>query len=106
MINPSEIHKRLSLLGEAWAESNYEASLLEETRKTVLAGLMSKLEGSQALKEQGALANPSYREHIENMCVARRDADIAKVKYDSARMYAELMRTQAATERAANKYAT
>lgn len=106
MINPQSIYEKLAKLGEEWARANYAADILEEVKKPELARLMSKHEGTQAAKEQLALADPIYRAHLTNMCEARREANIAKVKYDSARMWAELMRTQAATERAANKYAT
>lgn len=105
MINPNDIHERLVTLGEAWSHSNYAADLLEETKKSELARLMNGLEGSHAAKESLALANPLYREHIAKMCEARRTANVDKVKYDSARMFCELMRTQAATERAANRVA-
>lgn len=106
IINPQQIYERLATLGDEWAKANYAADVLEETKKPELARLMNGLEGSHASKEQEALANPLYRAHLARMCEARRDANSAKVKYDSARMWAELMRTQAATERAANKYAT
>lgn len=106
MINPHDIHERLCSLGQAWAKANYEADLLEETKKTMLAKIMNGIEGSNAAREMEAQANPLYHDHIARMCKAREAANIAKVKYDSAKMWAELMRTQAATERAANKYAT
>lgn len=106
MINPQNIYKKLTDLGEEWAKANYAADILEEVKKPELARLMAKHEGTQAAKEQMALADPLYRAHLASMCEARREANIAKVRYDSARMWAELMRTQAATERAANKYAT
>jgi hypothetical protein len=106
MINPQNIYQKLETLGTEWAMANCAADLLEETKKTMLASLMIGLEGSHASKEQQALSNPLYAEHITKMCEARRDANLAKVKYDSAKMWAELMRTKAATERAANKYAT
>lgn len=105
MLNPNEAYERLVTLGEEWSKANYAADLLEETKKTELARLMNGLEGSHATKETTGLANPLYREHLAKMCEARKSANIAKVKYDSARMYCELMRTQAATERAANRSA-
>lgn len=105
MINPHEIYEKLVNLGEEWAKTNYAADILEETKKTELARLMNGLEGSHAAKETTALANPLYRNHLAKMVEARREANIAKVRYDSAKMYCELMRTQAATERAANRNA-
>lgn len=104
-MNPLEIHEKLVTLGSAWAEANYAADLLEETKKTELARLMNKLEGSQAARETEAMANPLYREHIAKMTETRKTANIAKVKYDSAKVWVDLLRTQNANERAANRSA-
>jgi uncharacterized protein (DUF849 family) len=106
MLNPFEIHEKLQTLGLEWADSNSAADILEEVKKVVLAQLITGLEGTHAAKEQQALANPAYKEHLTMMCEARRKANAAKVKYESAKVWAELMRTQAATERQANRYAT
>jgi hypothetical protein len=74
--------------------------LLEEKRKTVLAELMNVLTGSIASRESEALANPVYKLHVTNMVSARKAANRAKVRYDSARAWCELVRTQEATRRA------
>ena len=39
-LNPDRLHARIVVLGETWAELDGAASLLEETRKTLLAKLM------------------------------------------------------------------
>lgn len=107
MINTLEIHERIVRLGEEWATCNYAADLLEETKRIELSRLMNKItEGSNAAKETEALANPLYREHIAKMCKARELANIAKVRYESAKIWCDLERTQAATERISNKFST
>lgn len=99
-MNTEEIHDRLVAAGEDWADLDAAASLLEETKKSVLAELMNKAEGSVAARESEALANPVYKHHVTTMVAARKDANRAKVKYDSAKAWCELVRTQEATRRA------
>lgn len=106
-MNPNEIHQKLVTLGEGWAEMNYAADLLEESKKPLLAQLMAKsAQTSIAAKEADALAAPEYDEHIKKMCKARMQANKAKVQHESAKVWVELLRTQSANERAANKVAT
>jgi hypothetical protein len=95
-----QVHNRLVSAGEEWADQDAAASLLEETRKTVLAELMNGLTGSMTSRESEALANPVYKLHVTNMVSARKAANRAKVRYDSARAWCELVRTQEATRRA------
>jgi len=106
-MNPLDLHERLVTKGTEWAEAEYRASCLEETRKTLLAQLMQKSTlGSMSAKETEAMASDEYETHIEGMCEARYLANKAKVEYDSAKAFIELLRTQSANERAANRVAT
>jgi hypothetical protein len=99
-LDPNEIEERLRLAGNDWSDLDYAASLLEETKKSVRAELVNKAEGgSMAAKESQAEADPVYKLHITNMCAARRDANRAKVKYDSAKVWVDLVRTSEATKR-------
>lgn len=101
MINPNEVYERLVTLGDEWSDANCAADLLEETKKTLMAQLfIQSKQSSVAAKEMEALQSKPYIEHIKAMVDARRRANRAKVKYDSARVYSELLRTQAANERA------
>jgi phosphoribosyl-ATP pyrophosphohydrolase len=94
-------------LGEDWSDLNYAADLLEETRKTLISKLANECgETSMAAKDNYALRQGAYDEHVRKMVAARRDANKAKVQYDSAKIWAELKRTEAANERAANRSAT
>jgi hypothetical protein len=98
--NPNEIAERMRLAGEDWSDKDAAASLLEEARKSVLAELMNQAQGqSMAAKESEALASPEYREHVESMVIARKEANRAKVKYDTARAWIELVRTAEASKR-------
>lgn len=105
-LRPTHIYDRLVTLGEAWAEAHYAAELLEETKKTVLAKFYASAnEATHGAKESAAMRHPDYQEHIEKMVAARYHANRAKVKYDSARIWAELMRTKSANDRAAMREA-
>lgn len=97
--NPDGIYRSLLEAGEEWTDKQAAADLLEETKKTVLAELMRGYEGSAAERERNALADPAYRLHVVKMNEARREANRAKVKYDSMKVLAEMRRTQESTRR-------
>ena len=100
-MNIQELHERLRLAGEEWAEADYAASLLEETKKSVLSQEMQRFAGlSNAAAEAKAMGSDVYLNHIREMSAARREANKARVRYDSAKMFVELLRTQEATKRA------
>lgn len=99
--DPDKIAHRLIELGDDYADTEAAASLMEETRKTVLSQLKLKsAEGSDTARETEALASDEYRKHVENMILARRDANKAKVRLESMRAWIDLRRTQAANQRA------
>jgi hypothetical protein len=105
--NPQDIYRELVRLGEAWADANYAAELAEEVKKSLISQLATESpEAAISAREAFALRHPDFRKHIETMVGLRRAANKAKVRYDSAKSYAEMKRTQAANERAANRYAT
>lgn len=100
-LNPNEIAERMRLAGEEWSDLDAAAAILEETRKSVLAELVNQSKGSSiAAKESEALADPVYKLHITNMVNARKDANRARVKYDTSKAWVELVRTFEATKRA------
>lgn len=98
--DPEAIYRRLNDAGDEWADANAAAEILEETKKTVLAELMGGYQGSNAERERTALADSAYRLHLVNMVKARREANRARVRYDSVRVLAEMRRTQESTRRA------
>ncbi len=101
MIDPSEITERMRLAGEEWADADYAASLLEETKKSVLAELMNAMPSnlSMAAKESVAVTEAAFKLHVVRMVAARRDANKAKVRYDSAKAWIELTRTAESSRR-------
>lgn len=100
-------------LGEEWAERDAAAATLEETRKTVLASITLEFVNAGASGRAGekartmpvaqaearALADTRYEQHVELMVQARKEAHIARVRYDMGKMKLELMRSLQATMR-------
>lgn len=99
-IDAEHIHAALVKTGEEWADLDAAATLLEETKKSVMAKLINEAEGSVNAREYKALADPEYRRHVEGMVTARKSANKARVRYDSAKTLAELRRSEESTRRA------
>ena len=98
--DPEVIFHELAKAGEYWADCQAAAEMYEESKKTVLAQLMNDLDGSSnAERERLALASKLYQEHIEAMVGARKEANKARVRYDSFKVLAEMRRTQESTRR-------
>lgn len=101
MIDPDKAYEALVQAGEDWADKQAAADLLEETRKCVLAKCMQDAPGgSQASKEMNALASEEYTDFVGGMVDARKAANKARVRYDSAKVLAEMRRSQESTRRA------
>lgn len=100
-IDAEEIFTRIVKAGEDWADAEAAASMLEEARKSVLAKLMNEAAATSiAGKEMMALADEQYEAHIKAMVTARKAANKARVRYDSAKVLAELRRSEESTRRA------
>lgn len=106
--DPETLVEKVISAGEDWADKDAAASALEETKRTLLAALAmeyaSKPTASgkplpQTQAESRALSDVRYKEHLEHMVQARRQANRARVRYDLGRMKLELMRSWMATAR-------
>lgn len=99
----SEIAQKIADQGKAWAEAEAAASLLENSRHSVRAQLaIEYLEtaGSAKQAEMHAEADSKYTDHLAAMVEARRKANIAKVNFESSKIWSELIRTFEASKRA------
>ena len=98
--DPDVLRQRIVALGHDWADANGAAELLEESRKSVLAQYALKMPGkSMAERESMALACEEYREHFRAMVSARTKANRARVEYDAARTWVDLVRSMESTRR-------
>jgi hypothetical protein len=101
--DPDVLRQRLVDLGEAYADADAAANLLEETRKTLLAAITCRYKSGQtshAAAETLAMSDAEYGDHIAKMVEARRVATRARVQYDSARVWVDLVRTMESSRRA------
>ena len=99
--DPHQLYEKITKAGEEWADAEAAASLLEETRKSVLAKLMNECAApTAAAKEMYALADDKYKAFVEGMVAPRKTANAKRVRYDSAKIFAELRRSQESTKRA------
>lgn len=100
-LDSDRIYDKLVTAGDDWSEKDYAANLLEETKKSVLSQIKTRMqEKSDAARETLALAHPDYMEHLKVMCAARREANKARVRYDSAKILSELRRSEESSRRA------
>lgn len=89
------------MAGEEWSDKDAAANALEETKGSVLAELTNQAEGSsEAQKKSLALADPAFKLHLTRMVDARKEANRAKVRYETGKIWAELVRTRESTKRA------
>lgn len=98
--DPDKIYHELVTAGEDWADKDAAAYLLEKTEKSLLAEIMNEQHGSNAERERIARADPVFKLHVKNMAMAVKEANRAKVKYDSMKTLSELRRTQQSNLRA------
>ena len=98
--DPERIYHNIVQAGDEWVDKESAADLLEETRKTVLAELVNKSEGSMAARESEAFASPVYKLHVTNMVAARKEANRARMRYEAVKVLADMRRSQESTRRA------
>ena len=100
-LTPEKIAEELLKRGYDYADKEAAAHALEETKHTVLAECMADWpEDSNAGAETKARRDPRYKSHLNNMVEARRQANKAKVSYDTMKAYEGLYRTRESTKRA------
>jgi hypothetical protein len=98
--DPDRIRERLAQVGEEWADADAAANLLEETKNSVLSELMNTANASsEAERKRIAQADPAFKLHLANMVTARKEANRARVRYETGKMWADLRRSQESTKR-------
>lgn len=99
--DPAKFAQAIVSRGELWADAEAAADLLEETKGTLLAKITKEHFELPAWKAEAASKGDSrYEEHIKAMIDARRLANLAKVRYDGAKMMGEFARSAESTRRA------
>jgi hypothetical protein len=100
LADPAKFAHSIVVRGEEWADRNAAADLLEETKSTLLAKLTKEhLELPAWKAEAMAKGDHRYESHIESMVSARRAANLARVRYDGAKIMGEFARSAESTRR-------
>ena len=100
LISPDDIHERLRLAGEEWADKAAAADMLEAFAEAELARQFIQAQGSIELRKAKAKVSVEYDAARKAAIRGKSDANKARVYYDSAKAWLELTRTLESTRRA------
>jgi hypothetical protein len=108
---PADVYKTFVERGTAWADANLTWMQLDDQTKSILAAITIEAKGiegvgSMAEASQIALSSSTYRDHLKDTALAKREALVAKVQYDAVQALFQAQRTVEATHRAAAGAAT
>jgi hypothetical protein len=110
MIDPNKIYTSMVSAGTKWADDNLTWQQLDDQVKPMLAAITIEAknleECSVAEATQIALSTNSYRDHLRDTALAKREALVSKVKYDACKSLFDAQRSVEATHRAAAGSAT
>ena len=101
--DPNVLMEKCAKCGEDWAEKDAAFGMLDDATKPLLSSLVSKLltEGMPVSKaEYHARGMDEYREHITALGNARKDKNLALVKYNTFKKWVDLLQTKEANKRA------
>ncbi len=94
----SEVYR---LAAKSWVEKEAAASLLEETKSSVLSERMAALGDVPVSRaEMTVKASPEWREFVTKMVEARQEANLAKVRLEWVRMLFQEQQSAEASKRA------
>jgi len=101
-LDPNKIAHELSVRGLDWADKDSAFKALDDVTKSVLSECIAELNEdlSMAASETKARRSQKYKAHLKALSEARRECNRARVKYDTYKAFAELLRSREATERA------
>ena len=109
-INPDDLYRKITESGLDYAKKKLASDLADGRLKPLLASLTIQaketLNCSVSEAEKHALSSNAYKDAHTAACNASHETLEARVVYDAQNTYVDLARTQAATDRAANRLAT
>lgn len=99
------ISEQFRLIAKKWVEADEAASLLEETKTTVLSEMITKIIGynlgmAYNKAELSAKSSPEYKEFVTQMVHLRSKANLLKVQLEYIRMKFSEQQSAEATARA------
>ena len=90
--DPEAIYQKLAIAGEAWVDKDAAASAYEFAADTMLAKCFLEADGNVEERKNRAKVSEQYQDARKTALDGRKDAQRAKVKYDTAKVLAELRR--------------
>ena len=98
------ISEQYRLVAKRWVEKDGAARLMEETKTSVLAKLISELEDMPYNRAEASVkASPEWREFLEQMVQMRTDALLLKCQMEYLRMRFSEQQSSEASRRAEMK---
>jgi len=98
------LSEQYRIVAKSWVDADSAASLLEETKSSFLARLMTdKGDIPVSRAEMAVKASQEWRNFIDSMVEARRVASLLKVKLEYIRMKFHEWQSKEATKRAEMK---
>lgn len=98
------LSEQYRIVAKAWVDADAAASMLEETKSSVLASLMAEQGDIPVSKaEMRVKASQKWKDFIESMVNARQSASMLKVKLEYIRMKFHEWQSLEATKRAEMK---
>lgn len=99
IISAEKLAGELRKRGDEWADKDAAYRALEEVQKSILAEAFVHTTGSVAEREAQARVSAAFKEHLDAIKAARHEANKARVAYDVYKIYVDLTRTNATTQR-------
>jgi hypothetical protein len=98
------VSEQYRLVAKRWVEKDGAARLMEETKTSVLAKLISELEDMPYNRAEASVkASPEWREFLEQMVQMRTDALLLKCQMEYLRMRFSEQQSSEASRRAEMK---
>jgi hypothetical protein len=101
--DPNQVAADIAKAGDAWAEVDHAARLLEQTKAAVFARIKLRIKDELGCKigeaHERALASDEYQDHLHALCDARYAANLARVKFDAEKARFDASRTAEASRR-------
>ena len=101
LLDADRMATELGKRGQDWADKDAAFRALDEASKSILSqAMLAADDGPVTIKEAKARASVLYKDHLRDLDAARQAANKARVSYDVYRVYVDLVRTNAAGQRA------
>lgn len=92
--------EQFRIVAKQWVDADAAASILEDTKSAVLSERMQALGDMPVTKAEAIVkASPEWRDHVEKMVAARKQANRLKVQMEYLRMKFSEWQSHEATKR-------